>query len=347
MSHGFRTPLTVVKEYASLVREVNAEELSPLQKRFLDVIAVRTDDMEALVSDLLDAGRIATDSLGLWRWSTPARELVRDVEQSLQRRAEVRNLALRVTADSDALVFCEAERARRVLGQLVGLALELTKDDFPVHLSLRDEPDADDIILAVSYTGEPLEKRQEEQMFGGRAFPISRSSAESASLANYVSAELVRQNLGYWRYEYANQRGRFELAVPRNLPRVIIPRFLRLMREKPHLPQSVAVLEIRTACETSQSEHEFTSLLRFPLRGFDLLLAGEPNQWFVLVPGIRDDAESTAEQIDSTRQDMNSIRVHSPLPEFTARVLGDWALTDISGVLDVIVPRCAQLTAVN
>jgi hypothetical protein len=58
VSHEFRTPLTVIKEYVSLLGEGLLGEISEEQRRFLDTISDRADDLNNMVDDMLDVSRL-------------------------------------------------------------------------------------------------------------------------------------------------------------------------------------------------------------------------------------------------------------------------------------------------
>ena len=57
VSHEFRTPLTVIKEYASLVKDGVVGAGSAEQKQMLTVVEDRADDMNTMVDDMLDCQR--------------------------------------------------------------------------------------------------------------------------------------------------------------------------------------------------------------------------------------------------------------------------------------------------
>lgn len=63
VSHEFRTPLTVIKDYVLLVREGICGEVNAEQGHMLDVAAVRVNDLNTMVDDMLDVSKLEAGML--------------------------------------------------------------------------------------------------------------------------------------------------------------------------------------------------------------------------------------------------------------------------------------------
>ena len=64
VSHEFRTPLTVIKEYVSLLREGIVGEVDEEQARMLDTVGDRADDLNNMVDDMLDVSKLEAGVFG-------------------------------------------------------------------------------------------------------------------------------------------------------------------------------------------------------------------------------------------------------------------------------------------
>ena len=62
-SHEFRTPLSIIKEYAAVVRDGTLGKVNPEQWRLLNVIDDRSDDLNTMVDDLLDVSKLKSGLL--------------------------------------------------------------------------------------------------------------------------------------------------------------------------------------------------------------------------------------------------------------------------------------------
>ena len=76
VSHEFRTPLTVIREYASALNDGLTGETNETQREYLLTIMNRVDDMSTMVNDLLDVSRIEADLLRTSRRSSLVSEII-------------------------------------------------------------------------------------------------------------------------------------------------------------------------------------------------------------------------------------------------------------------------------
>ena len=65
VSHEFCTPLTVIKEFASILQDGLAGEVSGEQREFLTIILNRVDDLSLMTDDMLDISKIEAGLLGV------------------------------------------------------------------------------------------------------------------------------------------------------------------------------------------------------------------------------------------------------------------------------------------
>jgi len=129
VSHEFRTPLTVIREYAALVREGLLGEVNEQQSEFMDVIVYRVEDLNRMVDDMLDSSKLEAGIMGMHRMPTTTGEIVQRPLAGLQLKAQVRGVELSCDADDDLpTVFCDAEKAGRVITNLVANAIKFTDD---------------------------------------------------------------------------------------------------------------------------------------------------------------------------------------------------------------------------
>ncbi len=95
VSHEFRTPLTVIKEYTALMREGLVGPITTEQGQFLDIVSARADDLNTMVDDMLDVGKLEAGRLGVWRRDCQVAEIIERLRPSLERKAAARQIARR------------------------------------------------------------------------------------------------------------------------------------------------------------------------------------------------------------------------------------------------------------
>src|ERR1700683_4084671 len=69
VAHDFRTPLTVIQQYASLVSDGLAGPVSDTQRGHLGVVAEATQDLSEMVDDFLDSSKLRARALSIYRHS--------------------------------------------------------------------------------------------------------------------------------------------------------------------------------------------------------------------------------------------------------------------------------------
>jgi signal transduction histidine kinase len=127
VSHEFRTPLTVITEYVSLLQEgvVGEVELDVEQQRFLGVVADRADDLNTMVDDMLDVSKLQAGLLSTWRKNGNLTDILRHLRPALESKAQIKDVQLefRIAPDLPA-IYCDGEKLGRVLINLVVNAIK-------------------------------------------------------------------------------------------------------------------------------------------------------------------------------------------------------------------------------
>ncbi|MFK7770397.1 MAG: sensor histidine kinase, partial [Mariniblastus sp.] len=136
VSHEFRTPLTVIREFAAIVRDGIDGPVTDRQKTRLSTLINRTDDLANMVDDLLDTSRLEAGLLKTCREEHELYGLVGQVEKMLRTRAATKRISLVVSdIPAELKVFCDEEKLRRVLINLLVNAIKFTPVDGQIVIS--------------------------------------------------------------------------------------------------------------------------------------------------------------------------------------------------------------------
>ncbi len=136
VSHDFRSPLTLMRGYASMMEM--AGELNEQQKNYSKMIMQGVDNMAKLVNNLLDLGRIDF-GVGLQVEKIPVLDIVERVTSSLQLQATQKKISLGVEIPKDLPQFMEADQAllHQAVYNLVENALKYTPNGGVVTIHLQ------------------------------------------------------------------------------------------------------------------------------------------------------------------------------------------------------------------
>lgn len=329
VSHEFRTPLTVIREYTSLLREGVLGELEDEQCEFLDIVSDRADDLNNMVNDMLDSSRVRAGILRLDRTAASIAELMGRVEIGLKRKAEVRNVSLTVDLDDDLPdVFCDAEKVGRVITNLTVNAIKFCEEPGEVCISAVHTPASNEVVICVRDNGPGMGTEELAVIFERfrQLGTNTRSSTKGFGLGLNIVRELVDLNFGNLTVVSTPGKGSaFSFTVPVNHPVEIVGRYLDRLARDLHPPRSISLLSSRI--EAPISNREMSGFWSYVQRGTDLVLPYE-DQWFLVVACDEEEVNGFVERVDRERVELNRNRPQGPLPELNLTVHGSWPLND-------------------
>jgi PAS domain S-box-containing protein len=154
ISHEIRTPLNAINGVAHLFQRM---ELSPTQQKLVRILSSSSENLLHLVNQILDFGKIEAGKTSLEERPVDLRQLVQEIADSFQHKAQEKGLALRIRVDERVPrgVVGDPLKLGQVLANLVGNALKFTSEgSVTVALEVRAvEREAVSIDFRVSDTG--------------------------------------------------------------------------------------------------------------------------------------------------------------------------------------------------
>ena len=193
VSHEFRTPLTVVKEYVSLMCDGLLGPTNAEQQRFLDIVNNRADDLNHMVDDMLDVSKLEAGILTVYRTPACLADIVNHVRVGLERRATLQDVRLEIEMPHDLPpIYCDTEKIGRVLVNLVVNAIKFSRRPVcPYDRPL--EAGADEVLVRVSDNGPGIPPQDLPRLF--RRFKQlgapTNASTKGFGLGLSIARELV------------------------------------------------------------------------------------------------------------------------------------------------------------
>lgn len=163
VSHELRTPVTPIKGYAELLR-TRGDRMTPEKRReCLDFIIERTGHLANLVEDLLLASRISNADRGPTHRVRMTEVDLADVVRRAVGDVDARD-RVRLTGDDAPMpVTCDPLRARQIVTNLVGNAVNYSAPGSPVEVSLSRA--GADAVVAVHDQGRGIPADELEAIF--------------------------------------------------------------------------------------------------------------------------------------------------------------------------------------
>ncbi len=136
VSHDFKTPLTMIKAYAAMIREISGNDPEKREKH-TQIIIDEADRLAALVGDVLDLSRLQT---GIDETERTVFNLTEDVYAVAGRfgyLTETQGFTLETEIDEDIYTYAGKARVEQVLYNLIGNAFNYTGEDKRVTVRLK------------------------------------------------------------------------------------------------------------------------------------------------------------------------------------------------------------------
>jgi signal transduction histidine kinase len=164
-SHELRTPVTVIRGYATLMLEqaqtlgVNKEA-----KEYLSIIDISSERLNGLIEDLLNVSRIEQGRLKMDVKDMEVWPLIEETVKEMKIQADTKGLALSCTMEPNTKSFISADkdRLKQVLINIIGNSIKYTPTgSVEVKALNRDN----NLVLMIKDTGIGMTAKQREHLF--------------------------------------------------------------------------------------------------------------------------------------------------------------------------------------
>ena len=157
VSHDFKTPLTMIKAYASMIREISGDDKEK-RDAHAKVIIDESDRLTALVVDLLDISKLRAGLEADERTVFNLSEEVYRVAERFDYLKETAGYAIETEVESDLYIRANRARTEQVLYNLIGNAVNYTGEDKKVKIRLFKK--GDNSRFEVADTGVGIKKEE-------------------------------------------------------------------------------------------------------------------------------------------------------------------------------------------
>ena len=133
VSHDLKTPLTMIKAYAEMIRDISYKDKDKMNEH-LGIIVDETDRLTVLVNDILDLSRMQSnaDVLKLEKFDLVAE--INSIVKKYQIIKDAEQYTINVEEPETALVKADKKKINQVIYNLVNNAINYTGDDKKVTI---------------------------------------------------------------------------------------------------------------------------------------------------------------------------------------------------------------------
>lgn len=198
VSHELRTPLTAIKGYSELLVVTAKDALDEEQLGFLETISRHTDNLVAMINELLDFSEMeAGGKLGLRQRPVLLTTLVEEIAEELRPQISEKGLTLHVKTPAELpLVDADTSRLRWAVINIVRNAWQYTPVGGSVTLRLSEHNGK--VVLDVTDTGIGISPENQQHLFSRfyRVTNVTAYDVRGLGLGLYVTRAIVEAHGG-------------------------------------------------------------------------------------------------------------------------------------------------------
>jgi len=137
VSHELRTPLTSIKGSIGLLRSGAIADLPTQAQSLADMAYKNTNNLVALVNDILDIEKLGTDQMTFDFQPADLTALVKEAIADNQGYADEYSVQIRLADTEGVQINCDLRRVSQVLANLLSNAVKFSHKDGTVQVSVR------------------------------------------------------------------------------------------------------------------------------------------------------------------------------------------------------------------
>jgi signal transduction histidine kinase len=293
MSHEIRTPLTAIAGMADLLA---ATPLSDEQSRYVGIFRRASENLLALVNDVLDLAKIEAGHLALEALRFSLRERVAQAAETAALRAHAKGLAVswQVAPELPDAFVGDPHRLSQVLGNLLGNAVKFTETgSVALHVARPAAGEPGTLHFSVADTGPGVPEAQRQAIFAKfvQAETSTTRRFGGTGLGLSISQQLVARLGGRIWIESEEGRGStFHFTVDLAVGSGPLPAAPEPLEAAPGAAQPLRIL----LAEDSEDNRVI----------FEAYFRGQPYALEVVTDGQAAVARATAERYDLVLMDM-------------------------------------------
>ena len=135
VGHDLKTPLTMIKAYAEMVRDVSYKDKDKRTEN-LNVIIEETDRLNILVNDILELSKLQANTVKLECEEFDLDALIKSILNRYDIYISKEHYTITYEGFEKALVYADKKRVEQVLYNLINNAIQYTGDDKKVIIKL-------------------------------------------------------------------------------------------------------------------------------------------------------------------------------------------------------------------
>ncbi len=157
VSHDLKTPLTMIKAYAEMIRDISGEVKSKRDKH-TNVIIEEADRLTLLVNDILSLSRLQSAVDLLEKTTFNLTELTENVLYRFETVVNEQGYTIEKDLDNDLIVFADEKKIEEVIYNLISNSINYTGEDKTIKVFLKKKGNS--AVLEILDSGKGMDSEQ-------------------------------------------------------------------------------------------------------------------------------------------------------------------------------------------
>ena len=137
VSHDLKTPLTMIKAYAEMIRDISYKDKKKMEEH-LNIIIDETDRLNVLVGDILALSKMQANSDVLNSETFSLNDVINNIVKKYEVLKINENYTIEVQIPNDIIVYADKAKINQVIYNLINNAINYTGDDKKVIVKVTD-----------------------------------------------------------------------------------------------------------------------------------------------------------------------------------------------------------------
>lgn len=196
VSHDLRTPLTMIKAYTEMIRDLSGDKKEKREEH-LKIIIEETDRLALLVNDMLDLSKLENGRQTLNYTTFDINSKLRDIIERYKGFSEPMGYTINFTNETPVLVKCDSVKIEQVIYNLINNAVNYTGEDKQIYVT--QETDDEYVKITIRDTGKGISEDNMHQIFNKyyRCEKTKREVVGTGLGLSIVKAILKRHNFPF------------------------------------------------------------------------------------------------------------------------------------------------------
>lgn len=197
VSHDLKTPLTMIKAYTEMVRDITYNDTEKREKN-LNVIIEEVDRLNNLVNDILTLSVMESKMMNLNIEEFDLHKLIKNILSRYEIFSINQEYNFIYNYNQDCQVTADKQKIEQVLYNLINNAIQYTGDDKIIEISLKDENN--NYLVEIKNTG-PIIPKEDLINIWNRYYK-SNKNHKRAPIGTGLGLSIVKQILDLHNFEY-------------------------------------------------------------------------------------------------------------------------------------------------